>query len=385
MRAGPYRVAALVPYPPDVAASQRFRIEQWRAPLRAEGIEIHLLPFANPRLMRLLYKPGAFMAKAVALAATFARRAVEAATLGAYDVLLVHRAAALFGPAVLERAVAAWRPIIFDFDDAIFLSHTTEANGRYRWFKCPGKTATICRRSAYVVVGNAYLASYARQHNARVAIIPSSVDVDHYRPAARPHPGRLVVGWMGSSTSQIHLELFAPGLRALARIPNLEVRVVSDRRPVLPGVQFTWRAWSRETELDELRAFDIGIMPMPVDPWSEGKCAMKALLYMAVGVPVVASAVGMNRELIRHGENGLLAESPADFDAAVETLARDRGLRQRLGQAGRVTVESGYSMRRCALLFGEVIRQVASGAMVRQREDEQRALSAPGGESGQIR
>jgi glycosyltransferase involved in cell wall biosynthesis len=378
-------VAALVPYPRDEAASQRFRIEQWRGPLQAEEIQIELLPFASPRLMRRLYSAGSPAAKGLGLAAAFVRRAVGAAKLGAYDVLVVHRGAALFGPALLERALAAWRPIIFDFDDAIFLSHTTEANGRFRWLKFPGKTATICRRSAHVVVGNAYLASYARQHNTRVTIIPSSVDVDRYRPAQRTPGGRLVVGWMGSSTSQTHLELFAPALRALVRIPNLEIRVVSDRRPVLPEVQFTWRAWSRETELDELRAFDIGIMPMPDDPWSAGKCAMKALLYMAVGVPVVASAVGMNRELIRHGENGFLAESPADFNVAVESLARDPGLRQRLGQAGRITVESGYSMRRCAQLFGEVIRQVASEATARQRRGEPEALSAASGDSGQIR
>lgn len=376
----PCRVAALVPYPPEVAASQRFRVEQWRGPLRADGIEMDVLPFADRRLMDLLYGSGRPLAKGLTLAAAFARRVIELATLGAYDVVVVHRAAALFGPALLERALAARRPIIFDFDDAIFLSHTTAANRRYGWLKCPGKTAAICRLSAYVVVGNRYLASYAGQHNARVTIIPSSVDTERYRPAARTSVGPMVVGWMGSTTSQTHLELFAPALRALSAARDLEIRVVSDRPPSLPDVQFTWRAWSRETELAELRAFDIGIMPMPDDPWSEGKCAMKALLYMAVGVPVVASAVGMNREVIRHGENGFLAGSPADFKVAIELLARDPGLRQRLGQAGRATVESGYSMRRCASLFGEIVRQVAARSPAGQRRSEREAVPAVSGE-----
>jgi glycosyltransferase involved in cell wall biosynthesis len=355
-------VAALVPYPPEVAASQRFRIEQWREPLRAEGVEIDLFPFADHRLMGLLYGAGRPMAKGLALAAAFAQRLVALATLRAYDVLVVHRAAALVGPALLERALAARHAIIFDFDDAIFLSHTTRVNRRYGWLKCSGKTAAICRLSAHVIAGNDYLASYARPHNARITVIPSSVDTERYGPAAGPRSGPLVIGWMGTATSQTHLELFAPMLRALSGARGREIRVVSDRRPVLPGVEVIWRPWSSATELDELRAFDIGIMPMPDDAWSEGKCAMKALLYMAVGVPVVASAVGMNREVICHGENGLLAGSSEDFQAAVEMLAQNPGLRRRLGEAGRETVESRYSMRHCASLFGAVIGQVAVGS-----------------------
>jgi glycosyltransferase involved in cell wall biosynthesis len=234
----------------------------------------------------------------------------------------------------------------------------THVNQRYGWLKCPGKTAAICRLSAHVVAGNDYLASYARQHNVRVTVIPSSVDTERYRPALGPRSGPLVIGWMGTATSQTHLELFAPMLRALSGAGDRELRVISDRPPKLPEVRFTWRSWSSETELDELRAFDIGIMPMPDDPWAAGKCAMKALLYMAVGVPVVASAVGMNREVISHAENGLLAGSPEDFKAAVETLAQNPALRRSLGDAGRATVESRYSMRQCASRFGDVLRQV---------------------------
>jgi glycosyltransferase involved in cell wall biosynthesis len=331
--------------------------------------------------VRLLYGTGRVMAKGLALGTAFARRLVALAMLRTYDAVVVHRTVALFGPALLERILAARHSIIFDFDDAIFLSHTTAANERYSWLKCPGKTATICRLSAHVVVGNGYLASYARQHNDLVTVVPSSVDTERYRPAARTRSGPIVVGWMGSATSQTHLELFAPALRELSSTDDLEIRVVSDRRPRLPGVQFTWRLWSAETELEELRAFDIGIMPMPTDSWSEGKCAMKALLCMAVGVPVVASNVGMNREVISHGENGLLAETSEGLSAAVEMLARDPGLRSKLGQAARMTVESRYSMRRCAALFGGVIRQVAGRSRCGPRQAERAAVAARRGEN----
>jgi glycosyltransferase involved in cell wall biosynthesis len=167
---------------------------------------------------------------------------------------------------------------------------------------------------------------------------------------------------MGTSTSQTYLELFAPVLRELSLSDSLEIRIVSDRTPILPGLRFRWRPWSADTELEELRAFDVGIMPMPDDPWSQGKCAMKALLYMSVGIPVVCSPVGMNRELVCHGENGFLASSSAEWVTCLKTLAEDPALRSRLGQAGRETVEARYSTRHCASLFGSVIRQVLAGS-----------------------
>jgi glycosyltransferase involved in cell wall biosynthesis len=168
---------------------------------------------------------------------------------------------------------------------------------------------------------------------------------------------------MGSSTSQTHLEAFAPVLRDLCA-RDVVLRVVSDRKPELSGVRFEWRRWSAETEVAELADFDIGIMPMPDDRWARGKCAMKALLYMAVGVPVVCSAVGTNREVIRHGENGLLAASPEEWLNQLDSIIGDPAERERLGSAGRQTVEEGYSMSRCAAKFAAVVEEAVEGRRI---------------------
>jgi glycosyltransferase involved in cell wall biosynthesis len=353
------RVCALVPYAPDTTPSQRYRIEQWLPYLKAQNITVDLLPFVDAALMRHLHKPGRRAIKAVGIASRFARRFLDVASARAYDVVLIHRAAALGGPALLERLVRlSGKPVIFDFDDAIFLLHTTEANRRFGWLKFPGKTATICGLSAHVVAGNSYLADYARRYNSRVTVIPSSVDADRYRPAGKSNPqGRVVVGWMGSSTSQTHLEMFASLFAELAARRDIELRVVSDREPVLPGVPFTWRRWSAATEVQDLAQFDIGIMPMPDDPWSRGKCAMKALLYMSVGVPTVCSAVGANCDVIQHGENGFLAATNEDWIEHLEALIDSAQLRQRVGAAGRQTIEQRYSTESSAGLFVQVIRE----------------------------
>src|SRR5262249_33616535 len=139
---------------------------------------------------------------------------------------------------------------------------TTEANRRFGWLKFPGKTASICRMSRHVVVGNSYLAGYARRFNSSVSVIPTSVDTDLYHPSQKIRSeGRLVIGWTGSSTSQRHLEQFAPMLQALTAWPGVELHVVSDREPVLPHVPHVWRAWSPQNEIRDLARFDIGIMP----------------------------------------------------------------------------------------------------------------------------
>lgn len=356
----PIKVCALLPYPLDTVPGQRFRIEQWQPYLEEQGVAIDCVPFADKELLGLLHKPGLVGAKAARITAAFLRRIAHAVKTRRYDAVLIHRAACLAGPALIERAVAMLgRPIIYDFDDAIFLLHTTEANRRFGWVKFPGKTASICRLSAHVVAGNSYLADYARRFNPRVTVVPTSVDTDYYVPVNRDGDGgRVMIGWTGSSTSQTHLEMFAPVLKELVARRPVEVLVVSDREPVLPGIDYKWRRWSPATEIEDISLMDIGIMPTPDDDWSRGKCSLKALQYMAVGIPAICSAVGTNREVIRHGENGLLASTREEWLACFETLIDDAALRRRLGGEARRTVEQKYSMRKCAALFAAVARGV---------------------------
>lgn len=327
--------------------------------LESLGISVDLVPFADVELMQMLHKPGRNVAKAVAGVSRFLHRFADAARTRRYDAVLIHRAACIAGPATVERLVALFgRPVIYDFDDAIFKLHTTEANRRFGWLKFPGKTGAICRISSHVVVGNEYLANYALRFNPRVTVIPTSIDTERYQPVTDSRSnGKVVVGWTGSSTSQTHLELFAPMVRELVSRRDVEFRVISDREPVLPGIPYVWKPWSPETEVKDLSHFDLGIMPIPDDEWARGKCALKALQYMAMGVPAICSPVGANSEVIQHGENGLLAATTDEWVSCFETLVDDGALRHQMGNKARQTVEKGYSMRKCSELFADVIRE----------------------------
>jgi glycosyltransferase involved in cell wall biosynthesis len=352
------RAVAFVPYPLRSAPSQRFRLEQWDERLRSRGIGLEFRPFATAALVSQLYRPGQSLGKAAGLAKALLAQYRQIPARGSFDVAIVHRGMSLVGPAFLERRLARIGPIIYDFDDAIHVLNSSDANRAFGWLKFPGKTAEICRLARAVTVGNQYLAEFAGRYNRDVTIVPSSVDTTIYTSGAPRAPrAKPVVGWMGSSTSQALMEPFAP---LLARIPaaGLTLRLVSDRRPVNFPFPFEWKAWSAETEVDDLRDFDLGIMPLPDTEWAKGKCAMKILQYMGVGVPSIGSALGGNLEVIRDGENGLLATTGDDWMEKITRIARDLELARRLGAAGRETVVARYSSDVCADRFAEVVLRV---------------------------
>jgi glycosyltransferase involved in cell wall biosynthesis len=190
-----------------------------------------------------------------------------------------------------------------------------------------------------------------------VTVIPSSIDTDRYAPKqTSKRNGRVVVGWTGSATSQSHLEAFAPILRRIVLRHRVEIRVVSANPPKLSGLPVTWKRWSAAREVEDLSEFDVGIMCLPDDEWARGKSAFKALQCMGMGVPVVCSAVGPSLKLIRHGENGFLAATADDWDESLGRLVADPALRDRLGMAGRQTVEAHFSMSLSATVLARVLR-----------------------------
>lgn len=353
------RVLALLPYPAGRVPGQRYRIEQWAPLLQREGIEVVFSPFLTPRAMDVLYRPGHLAQKALATLRGYGHRLLEVVSPGLPEVVFVYREAALLGPAWLERLFAWRRPIVFDFDDAIYLVDTSAANAWARVLKSPAKTATLCRLARQVTVGNPTLADFARTHTESVSVIPTTIDTDLYRPPARPPNPRPVIGWTGSATTLRYLEELAPTLVRLRQRCDFELRVIGGELEI-EGLSVTCVPWRAETEVEDLSTLDVGLMPLSDDPWSRGKCALKALQYMALGVPPVVSPVGVNKAIIRHGENGFLAASGEDWIARLTELLGDTALRERLGRAARQTVEQEFSARVQAPRLARVLRQAAA-------------------------
>ena len=357
------RLLVLASKPAGQSPSQRYRLEQWAPHLaREHGITLEFAPFESEALARLLYEPGHVAAKAFWTVSDFIRRSAVIGRARRYDAIIIHREAALIGPALYEQLLA-WTgiPIIYDFDDAIWSPGQAWKNGLFSRLHFTGKTSRICKLASAVTTGNDYLAGYARRRNADVTIVPSSIELADYPEIAEPEAsGRFIVCWTGSTSTLVHFEHAREALERLAAHIPLTVKIICSRPPDQPvaGAEMVFVKWSAEREAAEVGDCHVGIMPLPDNEVSRGKGGMKALQYMATGRAVVASPVGVNAEIIRSGENGLLAGSADEWVEALSALARDPALRKRLGKAARRTVEDGFTATISAAKFAAVVDRV---------------------------
>jgi glycosyltransferase involved in cell wall biosynthesis len=338
-------VLALMPALYNTSPSQRYRLEQWEPHLRERGVKITYAPFEDEELHALLYKPGSLAKKIKHVTRGLSGRWSLLRKVKDYDLVYILREAALLGPPVFERLIhQRGVPIVFDFDDAIFVSYRSPSNGYLSYLKFASKTKTICRISSHVMVGNPYLAQYAKQVNDRVTVIPTTIDTEKYHlPQRTEKSGPIVIGWTGSHSTVQHLDTLRGALKKLAQRESFRLRVIGTSTYDCPPVDVEAMKWRAETERDDLVAIDIGVMPLPEDRWSIGKCGLKALQFMAMGIPTICSPVGVNKDIIQDDQNGFLAATEDEWVDKLSRLIRSHELRQRLGQAGRVTVEEKYS------------------------------------------
>jgi glycosyltransferase involved in cell wall biosynthesis len=357
------RVLALAPHPRDTSPGQRYRIEQWEPHLAALGVSIEYSTFSPPGLPETLYRRGRFAEKLAGIARAYVRQLKAVAKASRFDLVYIFREAALVGPAVLESiAGLSGAPVVFDFDDAVFLRYKSPSNGYLSYLKFPGKTKRLCRSAREVMAGNEYLADWASRYNERVSVVPTTIDTDRYRPELRSRRHELpTIGWTGSHSTRAHLSLAVPALELLAARRRFRLVVIGADAPEIEGAVIESRPWRSSTEVLDLSDIDVGIMPLADDPWSRGKCGCKAIQYMGLGIPAIVSPVGANTRIVTHGENGFWARNEGDWVSLLERLLDDEDLRARLGREGRRTVEEKYSARVVAPRVHEVFRRAAAG------------------------
>ena len=357
------RVLALMPGLYDTSPGQRYRLEQWDPLLRERGVEITYAPFESDELHSTVYKPGHLGEKVRMVSQALRGRMSLLKTVTDYDVVYIFREAALLGPPIFERLIyQSGVPIVFDFDDAIFVSYKSPSNGYLSYLKFAGKTKTNCRIASHVMVGNPYLAAYARRVNDNVTIIPTTIDTSKYKPLKKDGSKGLVIGWTGSYSTVQHLDTLREALARLARQVDFRLRVIGTPSYEIPGVDIEAMNWRSETELEDLSEIDIGIMPLPDDNWSKGKCGLKALQFMALGIPTVCSPVGVNTDIIQDNVNGLIASSDDEWVEKLTMLLHSAELRDRLGKEGRRTVEEKYSAVSQAPRVYEVLKSVVKAS-----------------------
>lgn len=365
----PIRLLVLSPIPEE-GAGCRFRIAQFIPYLESHGFDVTLNSLFTREFFRLVYRPGNYVRKAATFTRLAAKRFDFLRHLSDYDLIFIYRELLPIGPAFVERLLMSKNrsPVVFDFDDAIFLPSVSEANRLISALKFPAKVATIIARSTRVIAGNEFLADYARRYNPAVTMIPTCVDTTRFAPAAHRANPRPVVGWIGSPTTSSYLKALVPVLQQVAARRRFTLRVSGASEPIeVPGLTVENIPWSLDREVELFSTCDVGIYPLADDQWSRGKCGFKAIQFMACGVPVVAAAVGVNQEIVRDGVNGYLAATDSEWVEKLDRLIADPALRARFGEAGRQTIESRYSLRINAPRLAETLRDAARGTATDKR------------------
>jgi glycosyltransferase involved in cell wall biosynthesis len=277
-----------------------------------------------------------------------------------HDVVVLFKTVG-FSPLELALLRRANPRIVFDFDDAVmFRDQKYERPLRAKTFKKFLRTVKRCKAA---VAGNRFLAGFAEACGTPTVVLPTAIDLPKYRlKIPREGPG-LTIGWLGLSDGLRYLQFIQPALQRLSEMfPGLRLKVVSDKPLQLDGVKIDHETWRLETEQANLASFDIGIMPLWDSVWTRGKCGYKILQYMGVGTAVVASDVGVNREIITDGENGFLARTQDDWIKALGRLIENGGQRREFGLRGRQLVEKQFSLDRFIASYAKLLQQLGSGA-----------------------
>lgn len=344
------RVVALAPYP-ERAPSTRFRLDQFVKPLAALGIRLRVLPFFSPAEYETLYLPASPVRKAGFLLRGLRRRVRQIDMAEKADLVLVHRELApLLTAPLLARLQRVDRPLVFDFDDSVFFP-SKGGNRLLRGVKDPrNSTLELCRCADLVLAGNAYLADFAvdaRRSPRGVRIFPTVIDTHRFMALEREPGGvPLTVGWIGTHSTLSYLESLFPALCQLAERISFRLLVVANRRPTSnPGFPMDFLPWSERTEREAMSRMHVGIYPLPEDPWTLGKCGFKAIQYMAGSLPVVASPVGVLKEIVLDGETGVHATTQEEWARALERILKAPETQARFGAAGRERVVSRYSVQ----------------------------------------
>jgi glycosyltransferase involved in cell wall biosynthesis len=343
-----------VPYPENVAPSQRFRVELFFPALRERGYRFEIFSFLDQKAWDIIYQPGHGFLKAIGTLKGFFRRCSHLLQSMKADYIFLHREAAPVGSPVFEWLLAKIfrKKIIHEFDDAIWIPGGEPISFFKKWIKATWKVKYIIRWSYKVAGGNKFLCDYAKQYNHSVYLVPTVVDTErgHYLQKNQADGKKVVVGWTGTHTTLHNLELIEDVLQELKKEIDFDLLIISNKPPQW-NFEFIYKKWEAETEQEDLLKMHIGLMPLKEGPWFEGKCGFKLIQYHACGIPAVASPVGVNPLITLHGKTGFIAFNKEEWKNYLRLLITDTSLRINMGREGRHHIEKNYSLNSCLPIF----------------------------------
>ena len=341
------RIVVICPHPKGVAPGQRLKYEQYIESWEKDGFIVDIKPFMTDRFWKIVYKNRNLLEKILWTFFGYIRRIKLLFSIGKYDISYVFLWVTPFGTTFFERLYCMLsKKIIYDIDDLVYhKDHKSEVNSFMSWLKGRKKPIYLMRKSNHIITCTPYLNSFVRKYNTSTTDISSTINTDIYKPInSYSNNDSLVIGWSGSHSTSKYINLLKEILLDLQAKHNFKLLVIGDPSFYIEELDLEAISWSKETEVSDLQRIDIGIYPLPNEEWVLGKSGLKALQYMALGIPTIASAIGANFRVIENGISGTLVDSDNQWKEAIEKYILNPNLRRQHGLNGRKRVEKLYSV-----------------------------------------
>lgn len=357
------KILFITPYPKDVAPSQRLKFEQYYSAIENSNYDISFDSFIDEEFWTFIYKEGNWMRKVSKTVKAYFRRFLLLFRLSKYDLIYIHLWYTPYGPPLFERVVSLiHKRVIYDIDDMVFLGHSSSANRLLMFLKGKNKMISLMKTSNHVITCTPHLDAFVRKYNTNTTDISSTINTETYQPINKyENENILTIGWSGSHSTSKYVYLLKEVLLEVYKKHKFKLLVIGDPLFHIDGLDCEAIQWVENSEVRDLQRIDIGIYPLPNEEWVLGKSGLKALQYMALGIPTIASAIGANYRVIEDGVSGTLVDSDESWKKSIENYITNPSLRKEHGLKARERVESMYSVQANESVYLEVIEQVIEG------------------------
>lgn len=348
----------ICPHPENIAPGQRLKYEQYFENWRQNGYNVEVSPFFSNRMQSILYNKKNKAEKVFWVLSAYVKRIVTAFTLKKYDLVYVFLWVTPFGYPLMEKLyVSINKNMVYDIDDAIFMKAESVVNRSIDFIRGRSKPFFLMKHAKHVIACTPFLTEVASTYNSNCTDISSTINTDTYLPVnTYSNDHKIILGWSGSHSTSPFLYLLKDVLLELQQKIPFKLLVMGDATFHIEGLDVEAIPWSVEKEIPTLQRFDIGLYPLPLDnKWVLGKSGLKALQYMAVGLPVVATAIGANYRIIENDKTGYLVKTKEEWVHQLEILMLNPALRKNIGTAARKNVVENYSIHATAPVYLDII------------------------------
>ena len=339
------KILFICPYPINTAPGQRLKYEQYFSYFKKNNYDYDVKSFFNYKEYKILYSKGNLSKKIFAVIKGYLRRLYTSFKLKNYDLIYIFLNVTPLGGSFFERLYRILsKKMIFDIDDLVYLNKYQKENKLAKYLRSSNKYFYLMKCSDHVITCTSYLDSVAKKFNKNTTNISSTVNTKIYTPKKFNRSKKIVIGWTGSFSTVPYLNLIKKVIIKIQETYNCDLHIISSKKENLDFKNYKSIIWKSKTEVDDLKFIDIGLYPLPKEEWVKGKSGLKAIQFMSVGIPVIATDTQINRKVILNNKTGILVKSEKEWFSALKKIIENKKLRENMSKNSIYHVRKNFSV-----------------------------------------